>query len=376
MKAREEQAQLLGLQEQKEAAELGMQMKSVLGSQELSQQYQYLVKNTQVMSMEQFLEAHAKEIAQSTPLPEAPSMDLAPLRVVAAAHRSQEFGAARSISEQDQAAIFKELPALSSLFSATVPSMMTEAQFWERCLKSRYFLNAAGNEVPLSHPEDRLFDSLPPPEAPTQPALEALASHPEADLTGEFQRDKAMEAKKANDNLIRRLNDRSAGILAAAKQAEKTSSDAVEDAGVAGRVLESLQQRRTQLKNAAETFREDLAASEPVKVPKTARLQLKPEAGRMPVLNSFPQKRPADTPVLTPHKALKAWRTTGSGCQISEPGTRWVLKSATEELLKAERLAAKMDHAEVTAPEPVQQAGQTNWLWLYMLDLVFDNPLT
>ena len=121
MKGREDEAAAVKSQQMKEAEEEGLQMRSLLASTDLNEQYQYLVNAAGVMTSEQFLEAHSKEIAQNTPLPEALSVDLAPLRVVAAAQRSQESGKAARVGEQDQAAIFKELPALRSLFEATAP---------------------------------------------------------------------------------------------------------------------------------------------------------------------------------------------------------------------------------------------------------------
>ena len=207
--------------------------------------------------------------------------------------------------------------------------MMNEAQFWERCLKSRYFLNAAGNEVPVSHPEDRLFDSLPMPQSEAKPALDAFASHPEADLTGEFERDKALEKRhSSNENLIRRLNERSAGILKA-QEAQKAAA-----------LQEKVQQRRQKLKDTSETVQDDLKTTEclwpwpflmlflflrflsrpsgvenrdvshprhSVKLPRSGQLQLTPEAGSLPMKS---QKRPAEKD-LRPHKALRSWTSEG-----------------------------------------------------------------
>ena len=334
MQSREEESKRLEEEQRKEAEQLGGQLRSVLASPELSAQYQYLVKQTQILTPNEFLEAHSQEIALCTKLPEAPSIDLAPLRVVAAAR-----GQAGKVGPEDRAAIFKELPALGQLFSATVPSMMTEAQFWERCLRSRYFLNAAGHEVPASHPEDRLFDSLQSRQTEAQPELPACVSHPEADLTGEFERDKVMDRRTAaNASLISRLNQRSAELVATL---ERSDAD----------LRQTVEKRRAELKHAAQAFQEELGTGKAAQGPRIARLQLTSEAGSLPV-PSMPQKRKRDTKLPD----LKSW--VCGQCAISESGTRWVLKSATEELLAAERLSADpgVESHESTAPDGVKKA--------------------
>lgn len=310
-------------------------------SPELSKQYVYLVKQAAVMTPEKFIEIHSREIAENSPLPEAPSLDLAPLRVVAAAQRNQrETGRVSQVSEADKAAIFKELPALSQLFSAAVPSMMTEPQFWERCLKSRYFLSAAGHQVPHAHPEDRLFDSLPMPVKPDLKDKDRGPGHPEADLTGEFERDKLTDklnqrSSASSANLISRLNERSAGILS---QARSQTED---------KLAVHVEKRRAMLRNAAQTFQDDLAAEPGISRAKPQRLQLKPEAGSL-----LPQKRTeeGDRSTLKPLKRQNLTRAP-SGGSISESGARWVLKSSLDELLKAERLTetenAKAESAQV-----------------------------
>ena len=311
-------------------------------SSELSKQYVYLVKQAAVMTPEKFIEIHSREIAENSPLPEAPSLDLAPLRVVAAAQRNQrETGRVSQVFEADKAAIFKELPALSQLFSAAVPSMMTEPQFWERCLKSRYFLSAAGHQVPHAHPEDRLFDSLPMPVKPDLKDKDRGPGHPEADLTGEFERDKLTDklnqrSSASSANLISRLNERSAGILS--QEARSQTED---------KLAVHVEKRRAMLRNAAQTFQDDLAAEPGISRAKPQRLQLKPEAGSL-----LPQKRTeeSDRSTLKPLKRQNLTRAP-SGGSISESGARWVLKSSLDELLKAERLTetenAKAESAQV-----------------------------
>ena len=299
----------------------------------------FLVNQTAVMTPEKFIEIHSREIAQHTPLPEAHSMDLAPLRLVAAAKRHQETGGGKlQVSEADKDAIFRELPALSQLFRAAVPSMMTEPQFWDRCLQSRYFLNAAGHVVPSQHPEDRLFDSLPAPEqTPELSKLELKdGGDPEADLTGEFVRDRLDRRREStNENLISRLNERSAGILTKelARAAAAMSQDAVD-------------KRRSQLRSAAQTFEQDLAVPQPTS---QSQLPLQPEAP-----SCLPQKRRTDERDLNqrPRQKLKL---SSENAHVSESGARWVLKSSLDELLKSERLCTATE-AGTTESAPAQSA--------------------
>lgn len=264
------------------------------------------------MTPEKFLEIHSREIAQNAPLPEAPSIDSAPLRVVAAAQRNQrETGKGENqLSEADKAAIFKELPALSQLFSAAVPSMMTANQFWDRCLKSRYFLHAAGHYLDShSHPEDRLFDSLPPPQllVTTDMSKHNQRSHPEADLTGEFQRESLGSASaNASATLISRLNERSAGILSQERKEKDEKKDEKGNSDLTSRV----EKRRKMLRSAAQSI--GPAAEAPCTDVSTQRLRLPPEA---------PLKRPGDPLGARSVKALKH-SSVPPGGSISESGAR------------------------------------------------------
>ncbi|CAE8681657.1 unnamed protein product, partial [Polarella glacialis] len=320
-----------------------------------------------------------------------------------------------AVSPEDAAAIFKELPALGQLHGASVPSMMSAVQFWERCLKSRYFLEASGKEVAASHGTDPLFDSLVPPEPTSlQPEAStvALASHLEADLSGEWIRDggsagERPQKRRKGGSLIERLNERSAGVLAAMLAFKEATAATPASAGAASsgsaaaaatttttaiatattttttpaattttatstassstaagseilqvdshsQLREAVDRRREALRHTNEALQEDLGggrggldsmAQSEERAKKAARLQLKPEAGalRVPKVvskNSVPMGLPGQN-VTSPLKdALLAW-SLGSASQrdgTTESGARWVLKTATDELLSAERL--------------------------------------
>lgn len=196
---------------------------------------------------------------------------------------------------------------------------MSSVQFWERCLKSRFFLSAAGVEVPASHPEDRLFDAL--TRSAPAPTLGSLASHVDADLTGEYQREKAAERKNA---LVSRLNERSAALLS-----EKLAKPAK-----LGDLEGDLAKRRLELRDSAELLEKDLTQKQPRA---QVKLDLK-EAGSLPVHMGTKglKKRPAPCE----EQKLKRW-VCNNRCAVSEPGARWVLKVSTDELLAAERLNAQ-----------------------------------
>ncbi|CAE7652395.1 Tfb1 [Symbiodinium sp. CCMP2456] len=349
MRAREEEAKRLEDEQRQEAETLGEQLRSVWASPDLRQQYQYLVKQAGILTSSEFLKQHAQEISLLKPLPEAPVVDLAPLRVVAAAHKSD-----RTVSQEDRVAIFKELPALCQLHSATVPSMMTEAEFWERCLKSRYYLLAAGKDVPASHPEDRLFDSLTSPETSQPvPSVQTMLSHLEADLTGEFEADKPSKKRRTTATLISRLNERSAGATAM----EGGPRSGPESGDVDRDLRQAVEKRRSELRQVTKTFQEDLAAT--AAAPQPPRLQLKAGAGALSAMSSLPEKDRVDV-TAQDSEASKATPTTWpSKCsaRCSEAGTRWVLKHSTDELLAAERLLpGSSGDTHVVTPEPVTRA--------------------
>ena len=346
MRAREEEAKRLEEEERQEAETLGLQLQSVLASPELCQQYQYLVKQAKILTSSEFLEQHSAEISLLKPLPEVPVVDLAPLRIVAAAHRSD-----RGVGAEDRAAIFKELPALGQLHSATVPSMMTDSQFWERCLKSRYFQVAAGKEVPPSHPEDRLFDALQGAEASSTPA-KTILSHVEADLTGEFVPDRPLKKSRTGATLISRLNERSAGV--AGTGLERSNQ---QESGTAVNLWQAVEKRRSELQSVTKTFEEDLSLATSA-APRPAQLQLKPGAGALSAMSNLPQKRER-TDVTAQGSQVSVPQPAKQDGLISEAGTRWVLKHSTDELLMAERLlpppGAGSGDAQA-APEPVVRA--------------------
>ena len=196
-------------------------------------------------------------------------------------------------------------------------------------MKSRFFLTAAGLDVPPSHPEDRLFDAL-ERSAPVVVSLAPWASHVDADLTGDYQKEKALEKKNA---LISRLNERSASLLA-----EKAKPQTLE---------EDLKKRRLELRDAAELLEKDLTEKQARSLVK---LDLK-EAGGLPVHMGTKglRKRPA----ACEEQKLKGW-VYNNRCEVSEPGARWVLKVSTDELLAAERLKAQNS---IIASEDALKAG-------------------
>ena len=350
MRAREEEAKRLEDEQRQEAETLGEQLRFVWASPDLRQQYQYLVKQAGILTSSEFLKQHSQEISLLKPLPEAPMVDLAPLRVVAAAHKSD-----RTVSQEDRSAIFKELPALGQLHSATVPSMMTEGEFWERCLKSRYYLFAAGKDVPASHPEDRLFDSLTSPESSQPlPSFENMLSHLEADLTGEFEADRPLKKRRTTATLISRLNERSAGATASLEGGARSGPEAGDS--VDRRDLrQAVEKRRSAMRQVTKTFQEDLGATaSPAPRP---RLQLKEGAGALSAMSNLPAKDRTDVTARDSQAIPTAW-PSNRGAIGSETGTRWVLKHSTDELLAAERLlpGSSSGDTHVVTPEPVTRA--------------------
>ena len=351
MRAREEEAKRLEDEQRQEAETLGEQLRSVWASPDLHQQYQYLVKQAGILSSSEFLKQHAQEISLLKPLPEAPVVDLAPLRVVAAAHKSD-----RTVSQEDRSAIFKELPALCQLHSATVPSMMTEAEFWERCLKSRYYLFAAGKDVPASHPEDRLFDSLTTPEtSQPSPSFQTMLSHLEADLTGEFEADKPAKKRRTTATLISRLNERSAGATASLEGGPRSGPEG-RDSVDSRDLRQAVEKRRSELRQVTKTFQEDLGATAAA-APQAPRLQLKAGAGALSAMSSLPEKDRVDVTAQDSQATPTTWKSKCNAI-CSEAGTRWVLKHSTDELLAAERLlpGSSSGDTHVVTPEPVTRA--------------------
>eukprot|EP00933_Yihiella_yeosuensis_P051548 TRINITY_DN49512_c0_g1_i1.p1 TRINITY_DN49512_c0_g1~~TRINITY_DN49512_c0_g1_i1.p1 ORF type:complete len:628 (-),score=155.58 TRINITY_DN49512_c0_g1_i1:51-1934(-) len=396
---RQEQNRLLEAEQKKEAEMLGTQLTSVLASPTLSRQYNYLVKETGVMSPADFLKTHAQDIAFSKPLTEAVSVDLMPLRVLAAAGSK-----AARVSDQDAESIFKELPPLGQLFKAAVPDMMSRTQFWERCLQSRYFLEGCGKEVKADHSSDPLFDALAAPELkqsrpPTSSVM--FSAHLEADLLGEklHEGDEQPLKRRKGGSLADRLNERSAGVLesrlAAASLAAGSSngdtdvtpakssagatpavpSEAEAEAGVSTglevnlELKEAIARRREVLCHAAEELREDLGMTEDsgnsnepaLKSKAPALLQLNPEAGKLPsdALLVPPSKRktaaafrPASAQSISEQliTSLRSWASGSSSSSASstnasrgrslEAGARWVLRHATDEIMSAELLLA------------------------------------
>merc|ERR1719203_1370437 len=141
MSAREEEAKRLEGEIKKEADALSNRMDAVLGCQELKEKFNYLGKQRQALTHEEFFRAHEKEISQRMPLPKAKVVDLSQLQP------GRGNGPAK-VAEEDAKAIFGELPELEKLYQAAVPAMLSPMQFWERCFTSRYYLELMGHDVP------------------------------------------------------------------------------------------------------------------------------------------------------------------------------------------------------------------------------------
>lgn len=187
-------------------------------------------------------------------------------------------------AEEEAKLIFAELPELERLYASVVPSMMNVKQFWDRAARSRYFLEAAGKEVPANRSVDNLFDLLPPP-APRvlPPPVAAVAATADigADLTGELQKDEP--PSKRRKGLIDRLNERSTAVLVASLQEKKKvpPGDATESGGSSSSTAvpvpvdlrASVLRRQQALKRIIDGLKEDMA-SEPTKGPQVPKLRL------------------------------------------------------------------------------------------------------
>jgi len=167
IKIREEEQKRFDEVQERDAQIAGFQMHVVLGCPELSEQYRYLVQQAEVMTLTEFLEAYAQDITMRMPLPTAAPVDLTTLSVGLARQQrgSGKVENAPQLSEEEAQSVFREFPALAKLYHTQVPSPLSPAQFWKRCLSSRYYLEALGKEVSQGHPFDTMFDTLerPPP---------------------------------------------------------------------------------------------------------------------------------------------------------------------------------------------------------------------
>eukprot|EP00928_Gymnodinium_smaydae_P025119 TRINITY_DN20112_c1_g1_i1.p1 TRINITY_DN20112_c1_g1~~TRINITY_DN20112_c1_g1_i1.p1 ORF type:complete len:703 (+),score=184.82 TRINITY_DN20112_c1_g1_i1:37-2109(+) len=209
------------------AAEVDLDL--ALTSRELREQYAFLVQQTHALSRQQFLASHARDIAARAPLPQPPSaIDLTVLKV------GSDGGCDLSTAEEE--AVLKEFPAIAALYKAQVPMTLSRKDFWMRCLRSRYYLQASGREALAGQRADPLFDALEPPEPRTSTeaslgkgALKADVPA-EVDLAGEpsFERDVAVSNGSALPSanagsgagrgglaarLVAQLNERSARQL-------------------------------------------------------------------------------------------------------------------------------------------------------------------
>eukprot|EP00927_Polykrikos_kofoidii_P007719 TRINITY_DN13165_c0_g1_i1.p1 TRINITY_DN13165_c0_g1~~TRINITY_DN13165_c0_g1_i1.p1 ORF type:complete len:592 (-),score=90.91 TRINITY_DN13165_c0_g1_i1:64-1812(-) len=348
------------------------QLPVVFGDRELRAQYSYLVEQTQAMSQREFLFAHANEIAARAPLPPAVAMDASSLRV---GDIGKDGCAKATLSKEEVASIFQEFPALGQLHAAQVPASLSETQFWTRCLRSRYYLEATGRDVAAGHRSDPLFDALEKPaprvEAPPQPVVSA-AVDVSVDLTGEARRQrdetfapgaKAIERKKAS-KLVSRLNERSAALAEAAlaivtenssastSTATSTASTAKEGTGGSSDLVDSVERRRTALRRHAEDFREGIEGPTVGPPSKLARLSLRGSrndrdtqptgGGEVDAAKSAARKN-----------AVCSWASAVPAQAVAAPthsSVRWMLQKATEALLKEDKVKAAME-AEAACKE-------------------------
>lgn len=402
MSAREEEMQVLEEATKKEAELLGSRMQAVMGCRELREEFSYLVKQKQALSHSEFFKAHAQEISMLMPLPKAHLVDLAALRPAeAAAKGTRPVGARGALPAEESKRIFAELPELEKLYGVSVPSLMNAAQFWERCLASRYYLELTGHQVPPGHPADPVFDALnrsvgtsanaDQPTAHLQTAAEG-ALDPEADLTGEPIREQDRPSGRPGQRrggLLEQLNERSAAALAAllsgsggakasnsvpaaAAGAAAAPAEGAAGEGAAEDLARRVERRREALKRAANALRDELDGGVQPR-DKAARLQLQPGAGplRAPPPEAAAARelgavRSAAGGLATGsatdamRELLTAWGSERSDRHLAEPsvaGAKWLVLEATNEMLQADRFvqSAAPGAAELEPPRDVAE---------------------
>lgn len=367
-----EERRRAGHEHRREAERLEPQLRTVFGNLELKERYAVLVDKVRALTPNEFIRAYRPDIAASASLPCAGDVDITSLRVGAGdkGRNTKQSAGDGGLSEEEVHATFRDFPAIRSLYYAQVPSMLKAEQFWERYLRSRYFLEATGKEVPLNYRTDSLFDSLEKKEVelPLPTKVAALADV-DADLTCEPSGDK-LDSKRKSTRLIDRLNERSAVAVTALVEAAATAA-AVAKPVVAVRegtgkpmadMADALERRRTALRRSLDPLREDLRSDAPPA--KTPRLHLEP---------GFP------TPAQRlPHAATgTALRTTKHGAELRErlrqanqkwagprqtPGAavrppaeaaaRWVLKEAINDLVQAHRVGESVAGNAADGPGP------------------------
>eukprot|EP00971_Amphidinium_carterae_P286843 5694881-Amphidinium_carterae.1 len=170
---------------------IGPRMKAVFRDAVLKEKYLHIVEKTNLLTMLEFLELHARDIAAAEPLPEAPIVDLNALTICGAVARRasgkevDHSAGGAGVDEEEARAIFREMPAIQQLYNSEVPATLTSTKFWERCLRSRYFLETTGQPIPALQRPDPLFDSLakePPKTVPPSAQEIEAAVDVDADL--------------------------------------------------------------------------------------------------------------------------------------------------------------------------------------------------
>mmetsp|Transcript_17720 Transcript_17720/g.41201 ORF Transcript_17720/g.41201 Transcript_17720/m.41201 type:complete len:600 (+) Transcript_17720:146-1945(+) len=388
----------------REAQDLEPRLKAVLEDPKLKAQYVHMVEKTNSLSLMEFMQVHAKDIVAAEPLPEARIVDLNALTICSAVARRAsgkdvDHLAGLGVDQEEAKAIFRELPAIQLLYNSVVPSTLTTAKFWERCLRSRYFLEATGQPVPLLQRPDPLFDSLPREvakiEQPEAPDVVATADV-DADLTGDpFMETEENPRKKQKLRLVEQLNERCAVAVANATSAgtkpgggpsEEASSSAAASAAAGentdgskadtDRVQQQIAARRESLRRSAAALQEELNAAETSTTPNLASLHLSERAlhrlyGQQPsTAENARAPAGAASEATDLHPSLLTWMKAGEGGGGSLPSdakadkavsalnpaaiaqSRWVLKAAIQDLLLDEQCIAQ---SEVDLPADVSE---------------------
>lgn len=351
IRARENEQVQVQEEQVREAELVEPQMRVVMDCPELREQYSYLVGQSQALTQQEFLKSHAQDIAMRAPLQSPPSNEFTMLRP-----GSTDTQAPNVIPEEEARAIFRELPPLELLYNAEVPSTIGPAQFWARCLRSRYYLEATGREVPPGYKVDPLFDRLervPEKTSLPTPAIIAVTSDINADLTGEAPRDMDKPVKKRKAWLMDKLNEHSAGSLKARKEASAGADlpcEAARGEATPTELAGAVERRREALRRSVETLREDMDASCHAPTSKIVRLRL--DKDRLcSVVRGTAEVTTAHAGTvngLAAHsncavvRALRAWaagttlgRSSGTS-ELFERAARWVMREATQEIINAD----------------------------------------
>jgi hypothetical protein len=243
-----------------------MEIQTVLGCRDLKDQYSFLVEQSQALTHTEFLEAHAAEISVGKSLPSVPLPELSMLPPPPKAGSVTGGAVAKVVIREDEKqSIFMKHPALEQLYNATVPGMLTPADFWKRCFRSRYYLEAEGYDVLPGQKPDNLFDALARSESelsqrqPLQPSAADIAAtvDVELDLTGNVDREKERAPARKTCKLISKLNEYSEAALAASMGSKASASSSPADD-----IATVVEHRRQSVRRSVETLRKELEASE------------------------------------------------------------------------------------------------------------------